>query len=576
MKILTDPQEKILIKERETLHNLSVTLTKINADQEDWEILNNSINQLDDLFLLVVVGEFNSGKSAFINALIGEKLLEEGVTPTTKQINILRYGFELVNEVASDKVHILYLPVEWLKNISIVDTPGTNAVIRNHEEITTRFVPQSDLVIFITSSDRPFTESERKFLESIRNWGKKVIVVINKIDIIGKHEEQEQIKKFVVDNSNRLLGLSPEVFPVSSKYAIEAKTGDMEKWAVSRFEDVELYINKTLDETERIKLKLLNPLGVGINLSGKYLTQVQRQIQALHDDLRMISDVESQLAIYKEDMMQDFNFRLADIDNVLLEMEQRGDDYFEETFRLARVVDLLDKQRIQNEFENNVISDIPVRIEKKVNDIIDWIVESNLGQWQDITDHLNERRKSYEERIVGSQGFRSYSYERDRLINSISRKAQTIIDTYDKSKEAKDIAEGAQIAVAASAALEIGAIGLGSLVAILATTAAADITGILLASLIAMLGLIVIPARRRSAKKELTTKINELRNQLVSTLETQFEKEINQSINKITDAMAPYTRFIKSEHRKFDEEKSELDRIQKNLNQVKANIEMMQ
>jgi cytochrome c peroxidase len=91
-----------------------------------------------------------------------------------------------------------------------------------------------------------------------------------------------------------------------------------------------------------------------------------------------------------------------------------------------------------------------------------------------------------------------------------------------------------------------------------------------------MLGLIVIPARRRSAKKELTTKINELRNQLVSTLETQFEKEINQSINKITDAMAPYTRFIKSEHRKFDEEKSELDRIQKNLNQVKANIEMLQ
>lgn len=574
MKILSDPQEKILSKERDTLTDLSVALAKINAVQEDQDILRDSIKLLDELFLLVVVGEFNSGKSAFINALLGKKYLEEGVTPTTKQINILRHGNELIKEVASEKEHILYLPVEWLSEISIVDTPGTNAVMRNHEEITTRFVPQSDLVIFITSVDRPFTESERKFLESIRNWGKKVIIVINKIDIITNEEELNLIEKYVVDNSDRLLGLSPEIFPVSSKYAFEAKNGDKDKWKASRFEEVEIFVNNTLDETERIKLKLLNPLGVGINLSNKYITNVQSQIQSLQEDLRMISDVETQLTIYKEDMLHDFNFRLADIDNVLLEMENRGDDFFEDTFRLARVIDLLDKQRIQKEFENKVIADVPAMVDKKVNEIIDWIVESNLGQWQGIYEHLNERRKSYEDRIVGFQGFRSFRYERSRLIDSISRNAQSVIDTYDRNKEAKDIAEDAQIAVAASAALEIGAIGLGSLVTILATTAAADITGILLASLVAMLGLIVIPAQRRSAKKELHKKIKELRDQLVSTLETQFEKEINQGIDKITDAMAPYTRFIKSEHKKFDEEVLELGRIHKNLNQIKANIEL--
>ena len=122
--------------------------------------------------------------------------------------------------------------------------------------------------------------------------------------------------------------------------------------------------------------------------------------------------------------------------------------------------------------------------------------------------------------------------------------------------------------------MEIGAIGLGSLVAILASTAAADITGILLASLIAMLGLIVIPARRKAAKQELHSKIEELRSKLVGTLETQFNKEIIQSINKINEAMAPYTRFVKSEHRKFNQEKLELDEIQNNLNQIKSNIEL--
>ena len=71
-----------------------------------------------------------------------------------------------------------------LRDIHIVDTPGTNAIMREHERITAEFVPRSDLVLFVTSADRPFTETERAFLEQIRGWGKKVVVVINKIDIL--------------------------------------------------------------------------------------------------------------------------------------------------------------------------------------------------------------------------------------------------------------------------------------------------------------------------------------------------------------------------------------------------------
>ncbi len=64
-----------------------------------------------------------------------------------------------------------------------MDTPGTNAVLRQHEAIARDFVPRSDFVLFVTSADRPFTESEREFLESIRQWGKKVVLVLNKADL---------------------------------------------------------------------------------------------------------------------------------------------------------------------------------------------------------------------------------------------------------------------------------------------------------------------------------------------------------------------------------------------------------
>ena len=79
--------------------------------------------------------------------------------------------------VVNEQQHIVTLPVDWLSEISIVDTPGTNAIIRSHELITTQFVPRSDLVLFLTSADRPFTESERLFLERIRDWGKKIVII---------------------------------------------------------------------------------------------------------------------------------------------------------------------------------------------------------------------------------------------------------------------------------------------------------------------------------------------------------------------------------------------------------------
>ena len=125
----------------------------------------------------MIVGEFNAGKSAFINALVGAEVMPEGVTPTTSVINLLRYGPEPAVTMQADGVIVREYPAKFLDEITIVDTPGTNAIIREHEQLTQQFVPRSDMVLFVTSADRPFTESERAFMESIRDWGKKIVVV---------------------------------------------------------------------------------------------------------------------------------------------------------------------------------------------------------------------------------------------------------------------------------------------------------------------------------------------------------------------------------------------------------------
>ena len=572
MRILTEAQETLLKDARTTLNELRASLIQFGAANEDHEALAHSIRQLDELFLLVVVGEFNSGKSAFINALLGQKLLKEGVTPTTTQINVLRFGDQAERRVESEHLHTLTAPVELLAELNIVDTPGTNAIMRQHETITQQFVPRSDLVLFVTSADRPFTESERAFLEKIRDWGKKVLIVLNKVDLFQSRTEMEQVVTFIRENAHSLLGITPEIFAVSSRLALRAKLGETNLWGPSCFEALEKYLRETLDEKSRLTLKFMNPLGIASHLVKKYLEVTGARLELLQADSSVLQDVEAQLGVYQDDMRRDFDFRMSDVEKVLFEMEQRGQDYFDETLRLARVFDLLNKTRIQREFEQRVVADVPQRIEVKVNELIDWLVEANLHQWQAVTEHIAERRREYQERIVGDAAGGSFHYDRQKLIEGVGREAQRVVDTYDREAEARSMAEGAQVAVAALAAAEVGAVGLGTLITILATTASADATGIILASVVALLGLFIIPARKRQAKAELRQKIAALREQLLHSLRTQFEKEMERGMANIKDAIAPYTRFVRSEQSKLEEVQSKLADTNTSLEALKFQV----
>ena len=376
-------------------------------------------------------------------------------------------------------------PVHY-EDINIVDTPGTNAVIREHEEITAQYVPRADLVLFVTSADRPFTETERVFLEQIRDWGKKVVVVINKVDILAGEKELGEVRDYVADNARRLLGVTPEIFPVSAKAAFRAKTGEPQLWSSSGFEALERYIRTTLDAAARMRLKLLNPLGVGAALIDRYAVATKERLSALQSDFVLLEDVEGQLGLFEADMAREFEGRMAVVDNVLLEMERRGHDYFDDTMRIGRVMDLLNRSRVQESFERQVVADAPQQIEKRVNELVDWIVEQDFRQWQRITRHLAERRREFKDRIVGQPGVpgsvdddesRPFHDERRRMVETVGRAAQNVVDTYDRRREASLLADGARNAVATAAAAGAGALGLGTLITVAASTAAADVTG---------------------------------------------------------------------------------------------------
>lgn len=572
-KILTGDQDELLRDERRVLARLRTALARFDAAPEHQAALHQSIDQLDELFLLVIVGEFNAGKSAFINALVGSRVVQEGVTPTTTQIDVLQFG-EVPGRVVRDAaLHVITAPAPILREIHIVDTPGTNAIVREHEAITSRFVPRSDLVLFVTSADRPFTETERAFLEQVRGWGKKVVVVINKIDILENEPQIQEVVAFVRESARTLLGFSPEIFPVSARLALRAKEGDPSVWAASRFEALERYIHSTLDSPDRVHLKLLNPLGVGAALVERHTTVVRDLTALLKDDFATLDEVERQLAVYQQDLLRDFGFRMADIDKILLEMEKRGRQYFDDTMRIGRVMDLLNRSRMQQGFEQQVVADAPQQIEKKVGELVDWLVDADLRQWQDVTMHLSERRRQYRDRIVGDESAGSFHYDRTRLIDSVGREAQRVIDSYDRRKEANELADNARNAVATAAAVGAGALGLGAVITIVATTAAADVTGIIMASVMAAIGFFILPAKRERAKEEMRRKVAAVRQRLSDALREEFAREIEKSGARIRESIAPYSRFIRAEGEKLRTMDQELREIGAALQALRSRIE---
>ena len=577
MRVLDGRQEALVERERALLGRLADFLVGFGAPGEDVEISRRALSDLEELFLLVIVGEFNSGKSAFVNALLGAEVSKEGVTPTTDTITLLRYAEEAEERERRDGVLERGHPNEFLREVAIVDTPGTNAIIRHHEELSRGFVPRSDLVIFVTSADRPLTESERGYLELVRDWGKKIVLVVNKADLLGEDGKVEQVRRFVEEGLRSALGLSPPVFFVSSLLARRGKdaTSAMERDAllgVSGFADLEAFVHDLLDEEGRVRLKLQSPLGPVEELARRYRGAVEERLNLLEDDFRTSENVEAQLALYAEDMGRDFEARLAEIENIVLKMGERGDEWLEENIRLMNVRELFREEKVRRRFEREVVADTEGLVDGRVDELVDWMVERNYRQWRTIVEYVERRRKArYDEEMIGEVRDH-FEHDRGKLLRSVGASAQDVVGGYDRERESELLANSIQAAVARTAAIEAGALGIGAVVVALATTRFLDATGVIAAAIIAGYGLFVLPNRRRKARLDFGEKTDALRRRLGEVLRRQFESEIGRSVEGMREAIAPYTRFVRTEHARMTRASEELAEIDAEVDALKREI----
>lgn len=566
---LDQDQKQIWAKERVVLQRALDVLSGWEAAPGDVEQLRRALAQLDELFLLVVVGEFNSGKSALINALLGATLLPEGPTPTTDRVYIVRYGEPGGREILDQDVHLVHYPVDLLRHVHIVDTPGTNAVLRHHETITRDFIPRSDLVIFVTSADRPFTESERAFLENIRQWGKKVVLVINKGDLLEGAAARDEVTTFVRTQVHRLLGFEPELFVVSARAGLRAPDSE----AAKGFRHLNDYLRSTLTQPQVVTLKLTTPLGVVGRLVDEHWKTVTERLQVLAEDAEAVRQVEQQWSGYQSQMQTEFESQRARVENNLLQMSLRGEAFLDDRMRLFRIGSMLRGRAMRDAFEREVVADTPERIAAHVQEVIDWLVEREHDVWRRTALELGRRRQTAALRDAAQEAIGGFAYNRKQLLDNVGAQADSVLRGYDRTAEAERIAASVQESVAMVGLVEVGALSLGLVLKTLLTTAAADATGVLAAGLLGLAGLAIIPWRRSVAKKEFRRKMGDLRARLAATLEESFHRELGRGLDRLRQAMAPYRTFVLEEENRLQTVFADLEEIAQTVADLRADVE---
>jgi small GTP-binding protein len=567
-QVLTRQQGELVALERRLVLRVRDVLAQSDGARADLERLASLVHEMDELFLLVVVGEYNSGKSTFINALLGDEVFAMGDLPTTRAISILRYGEAGPPETIGPNLLLYHYPLEVLRDLDIVDTPGTNSIERMEEEITREFVPRADLVLFVTSLLQPLTASELDFLTHIREWGKKVVFVVNGIDRRNTDEQLDRVRDYLTREVSARLGDStPTLYLVSALKALREKLAGRPELQQddspysdasatdtrNEYPELERYILETLRETERVRLKLLTPLGVLRRVLKGNVEGLDKRLTVVHEDSRVLRSIRDQLTVYSKETRTDSERFLIEMRNVLYELEKRGRSWFERTIRIGNAFFLRNKDAVENRFRAEVVQDAPDAIEGVVHRMVDWTVQRNFKLWRAVFTELDAHTARLRESgALAPHGDTEFQYNREELFTRLREPVEKRLDEFDTEREAREIVTSVKEAVMTAFGVNILAIGLGGIIVAAVTTAVLDFTGVLTATLFAIAGWLLIPAKRRQLIKDFEAKISRLNEDLATLLRTKFEEQLTRYENQLLEVIAPYERFLETERAKLE------------------------
>ncbi len=410
--------------------------------QDERQRLADVAQDLRDMFFLVVViGEFNAGKSSFVNALLADNLLPMGITPTTEAIELIRYDPHVNRKpnLRPDGIREWTHPNTGAPGVALVDTPGTGSVFQKHERVARSFLHRSDLVVFVVSAKRAFAETERLYLEVARNYGKKIILVVNQIDLL-QPKEQVEVRRFIEQQVDELLSIRPLLFMVSAKEALSTRNasgavvGDP-----GGMEAVRAHLRGVFNEAPPAQQKLIAQLDMAERLVKDYQGTVQRKADLVNIDTTKVREVQRELEQQSVGLSAQLKVARGEIDSVFEGMRRRGINFIDTNFSIRKIGRTPKREVLQAEFQEVVIGRALRDIGEATNGYINAVVDNSRLYWRGVIDRLNQLRELMEQEVTGlDSGI--YSEQREALQEAIQI-AESELKTYSTGKIVTEIQE---------------------------------------------------------------------------------------------------------------------------------------
>lgn len=395
--VLEGPIAELREREVRLLYDVADYIGKMGTEGAgDKTRLLEIAQDLREMFLLVVIiGEFNAGKSTFVNALLNDAVLPTGITPTTDTIELIRYAPiktrkpEQKDEAVREWGH----PNTGAPGVVIVDTPGSGSVFQKHEQVAKAFLHRSDLVIFVISAKRAFAETERLYLELARSYGKKIVVVVNQVDLLDSREQSE-VRDFVRQQIHQLLDIRPPIFMVSAKKALAGEKGGglfgnntaRNDWGM---DEVRGYLRQTFEQVPPAKQKLLTQLDLLRTVTGRYRQTITARLNLVSSDTMQAEDLQKEMEGQAAALDKQLNAALTEMKAVFEGIRKRGNSFIDANLSVTRALRGADNERLREEFEKQVLGGSLGQIKTISEHYVNAVVDGGRNYWRSVIERLN-------------------------------------------------------------------------------------------------------------------------------------------------------------------------------------------
>jgi GTPase SAR1 family protein len=529
---------------------------------------------LNDPLLFVAVGEVKSGKSSLLNALFGQEFCRIDVLPATDKIYIFKYADSPRDVPIAEDVTERYLPIEFLKNFNVVDTPGTNTIVASHQDITTSFVPLADLIIFVFSMVNPWAASAWDFLRMLgHGWKKNIVFVLQQADL-RTPEEVRTIIQHLEQTILQILGSSRPIFAVSAKQALQAKLEGKGKedplWRNSNFGALEDWISATVTQSDERGGKLRSIAQTGQVVLQGIQAKLRSALDLLKADQERITSIRSTLGVRKEQTLRQVGGFIREMEMAYDACRERGEKLLEERLGFLQTFKMIfSGGRWEKDFQDKIESDVQTKVREKIEHALE-LLEADLRLiWQELQDKVQaqfdaDTRKQVRPAIPG------FVSQRGAILQKLQL---TLLEQMSDAKIKQQLQEwfgetARWLRVPAGVA---AAGGIFTIIAALAHTAILDVTGTV-AGLAAFTGTIYAVFRRRHILREYRLRMDEKRKQLAGAVETQLRHAITAFYHEVSQTFAPLESFCQAETQRHLPLQERATEIEKSLLAVKSQL----